>query len=86
MKRANVYLNFRGGLKHPITYDRLILLIRDPFDTFISEWNRQNSGKHTGLASEKSFENKKKWEDFIEKQLKDWEEFYVWQPEHYRLV
>ena len=35
--------------------------------------------------SERSFNNKKKWDDYIKKQLKDWEEFYIWQPEHYRL-
>ena len=50
--KQNVF-NFRGGLKHPVTYDRIILLIRDPYDAFISEWNRENSGKHTGIAPEK---------------------------------
>ena len=37
-------------------YDRVILLIRDPFDSLLAEFHRQFSGEqHTGFASIEKF-------------------------------
>ena len=34
----------------PKIYDRVILLIRDPFDSLLAEFNRRKSESHTGLG------------------------------------
>ena len=42
--------------KQPEVYDRVILLIRDPFDSLLAEFHRQFSGEqHTGFASIEKF-------------------------------
>ena len=56
-----VEFNFRKFYDGPHKYDKVILLVRDPFDTLLAEWNRQNSGEsHTGIAPIKSFSDKVK--------------------------
>ena len=42
--------------KQPKVYDRVTLLIRDPFDSLLAEFHRQFSGEqHTGFASIEKF-------------------------------
>ena len=61
-------------------------MVRDPFDTLLAEWNRQNSGEsHTGIAPIKSFSNKKKWKKYVAEQLKLWQNFYTYYVDEYRL-
>jgi hypothetical protein len=70
---------FRGGNSHPTKprkFDRVILLIRDPFDRLVSEWNRENSGSHTGSASLKSFSNKARWEKYVKNALNNWQDLH----------
>jgi hypothetical protein len=65
-------------------YDRVILLVRDPFDTLLSEFNRRKSGAdHTGLASVDNFANKE-WTHFVEKQCNEWKEFYKFYVDNYK--
>ena len=68
----------------PKKYDRVILLIRDPFDTLIAEWNRLYSKSHTGIASEKEVNNTEKWNEYISTQSKNWEDFYTYYIENYK--
>ena len=63
----------------------MILLIRDPVDTLIAEWNRRNTNSHTGIVSEKVFSNKVKWNDYVKKQSKIWEDFYMYYVDNYQL-
>ena len=69
------FINFRGnnipkqyagiGKDWPSKYDRVILLIRDPFDTLLAEYNRRKSGDdHTGIAPIKEFSNSN-WERYV---------------------
>jgi len=79
--------DFRGGNKNPKApkkFDRVILLIRDPFDRLVSEWNRENSGSHTGSASLKSFSNKARWEKYVKNALNSWQEFYTFYYDNYQ--
>ena len=78
---------YRGGNNHPTKprkFDRVILLIRDPFDRLVSEWNREKSGSHTGSASLKSFSNKAGWEKYVKNGLKNWQEFYTYYYDNYQ--
>ena len=84
---TKILSSFRGGNKHPKVpkkFDRVILLIRDPFDRLVSEWNRENSGSHTGTASLKSFSNKAKWEKYVKNTLNNWQEFYTFYFDNYQ--
>ena len=70
----------------PNEYDKVILLVRDPFDTLLAEWNRQNSGEsHTGIAPIKSFSDKNKWKKYVAKELMLWKNFYTYYVDEYRL-
>ena len=81
-----VEFNFRKFYDGPHKYDKVILLVRDPFDTLLAEWNRQNSGEsHIGIAPIKSFSNKKKWKKYVAEQLKLWQNFYTYYVDEYRL-
>ena len=54
-----------AGKDWPSKYDRVILLIRDPFDTLLAEYNRRKSGDdHTGIAPIKEFSNSN-WERYV---------------------
>ena len=78
---------YRGGNnkpKKPKKFDRVILLIRDPFDRLVSEWNRENSGSHTGSASLKSFSNKARWEKYVKNALNNWQDFYTYYYDNYQ--
>ena len=84
-----ILFSFRGGNKQnqkqvPKKFDRVILLIRDPFDRLVSEWNRENSGSHTGSASLKSFSNKARWEKYVKNALNNWQEFYTSYYDNYQ--
>ena len=70
-------------------YDRVILLIRDPYDAILSEFHRQFSGvNQTGFASIEKFSescdaryfdfcrNGTLWEDAVKIFLKQWESHY----------
>ena len=52
-----------------------ILLVRDPVDCILSEFNRQAGGGHTGHAGVDSFkrEEGKRWKDFLKTKLIKWE-------------
>jgi len=55
-------------------FTKAILLIRDPFDSILAEFNRR-SGGHVGHASQEKFNRDKGrfWQDFVINKAKDWE-------------
>ena len=60
-------------------------MVRDPFDTLLAEWNGRNTNSHTGIASIKAFSNEKKWSTYVKKQLKLWQDLYIYYIDHYPL-
>jgi hypothetical protein len=55
-------------------FDAAILLVRDPFDSILAEFNRR-SGGHIGHASQEKFnkDNGQYWQDFVMTKAEDWE-------------
>ncbi|XP_055706313.1 WSCD family member AGAP003962 [Phlebotomus papatasi] len=56
------------------SFNRAILLVRDPLRAILAEFNRQ-SGGHVGFASPDRYKRTKGryWEQFVQKQLTAWE-------------
>ena len=56
-------------------FNKAIILVRDPFDSILAEFNRR-SGGHTGHASQEKFSREKGrfWKDFMRGKAKDWED------------
>jgi len=56
-------------------FSKAILLVRDPFDSILAEFNRR-SGGHIGHASQEKFNRDKGrfWQDFVINKAKDWED------------
>ena len=67
----------------PKFYDRVILLVRDPFDTLLAEFNRRKTENHTGLANLKEFQTKN-WIHYVETQAEWWKGFYKFFMENYQ--
>ena len=61
----------------------MILLIRDPFDTLLAEFNRRKSQNHTGLAPLQEFQTKN-WQHYVEKTSNEWKDFYKFFAENYK--
>jgi hypothetical protein len=55
-------------------FDAAILLVRDPFESILAEFNRR-SGGHVGHASQEKFSrnNGQFWQDFVMTKARDWE-------------
>ncbi|CAH1778829.1 unnamed protein product [Owenia fusiformis] len=53
-------------------YDKAILLLREPYDTFLAEFNRAKGGKKTGHAKKEAFT---KWDKFVTKSITEWSFF-----------
>jgi len=55
-------------------FEAAILLIRDPFDSILAEFNRR-SGGHIGHASPEKFKKNsgKVWTDFVTEKAREWE-------------
>ena len=52
-------------------FDRAILLVRNPFDSLVAEFNRKHGGGHTGLAVKEKWEEK--WQEFVTLWAGKWE-------------
>ena len=65
-----------------LKYDRVIVLIRNPFDAFLAEFNRRKSKSHTGFASDQMF--KKKWPHFFNYCLEYWKKFHLYYKMEYK--
>ncbi|XP_076804204.1 sialate:O-sulfotransferase 2-like [Clavelina lepadiformis] len=48
----------------PAGYDKVILIIRDPYETLLAEFNRRGTKNHTGVVAEEKFLGKG-WKKFI---------------------
>lgn len=74
--------------KYNEKYDKAVLLIRNPFDAFQSEFNRQKSQpnhRHTGFADTEVY--KHEWKSFVEIKQKFGENWYAFHKswiEHYK--
>jgi hypothetical protein len=55
-------------------FDSAILIVRDPFDSILAEFNRR-SGGHVGHTSQEKFSRDKGkfWQDFVIAKARDWE-------------
>lgn len=55
------------------TFDRLVLLVRDPFEALLAEFNRR-SGGHVGHAPAEKYKrnNGKYWRTFVESKAEEW--------------
>ena len=64
------------GEKSRAMYQGAILLVREPVDCILSEFNRERGGGHTGHAGKGHFHNEggKIWKDFLKTKLTKWEE------------
>ena len=77
MSRANKKFNLttrtygNGQFK---MYDMAILLVRDPYQAILSEFNRKKSG-HTSHAQMENFKSEK-WPKFVTEYTKLWREFH----------
>merc|ERR1719362_1825564 len=68
----------------PKKYDRVVLLIRNPMDTMLAEFNRRKSEhNHTGIAPLSEFSGKK-WTNYVESMIQKWEEFHMYFFDHYK--
>ena len=70
------YLNAENG--HPTRqFDKAILLIRNPHEAILSDFNRMKGG-HTGQAELDDFKSEK-WQEFFFTAVKEWKRFnLVW--------
>lgn len=68
-KSVLVVKTHQWGEKERKNYERSILLIRDPFNALLSEFNRQYGG-HLGHAQEMHF--KKEWKSYVFDAAKNW--------------
>lgn len=66
----------------PSKFDQVLLLIRDPFDALIAEFNRRQSESHVGHASLEAFTSKN-WFHYVENSSKEWFQFYKFYIETY---
>lgn len=57
-------------------FDRIILLVRNPFDTAQSAFNFYNGGGHKGYAFKTRFESQD-WPDFVQQMAGNWADFYI---------
>jgi len=52
--------------------DGIILVVRNPYNAIVSDFNRQTSDSHTGNTDLTKFKGKE-WDDFVFRHSKKWE-------------
>lgn len=57
-------------------FDKAILLVRDPFDAMLAEFNRQFGG-HIGHASTERFHQDHVWSSFVKRNTEGWYNFHT---------
>ena len=57
--------------------DAAVLLIRNPFDAILAEFNRNHGGGHTGHASREDFFDREVWYEKALDQAQRWRRLYV---------
>ena len=68
--------------KWPAKFDRVIVLIRDPFDALLAEFNRQHSHNQTGFAPDEKFESE--WSSYVSKVMDFWKGFHMYFKTQYQ--
>ncbi len=67
----------------PKHWDRVVVLVRDPFDTLLAEFNRRvANASHTGFAPQEVFESKR-WPNYVWKFSEEWKAFHEFFLEEY---
>lgn len=59
----------------------MVVIVRDPFDAFLAEFNRQHTHNHTGFAPESKFETD--WQPYVTKSTEFWKGFHVYFSREY---
>ena len=67
--------------KWPDKYDRVVVLVRDPFDALLAEFNRKHTKNHTGFASDEKFETE--WLPYVTNSIEFWRGFHVYFKNQY---
>lgn len=57
--------------------DAAVLLVRNPFDAILAEFNRNHGGGHTGHASREDFFDREVWYEKALDQAQRWRRLYV---------
>ena len=65
----------RCGAATIARFDRAILLVRNPFDSLVAEFNRKHGGGHTGLAVKEKWQEH--WQEFVAVWAGKWEKVYL---------
>nr|XP_002120962.3 WSC domain-containing protein 1-like [Ciona intestinalis] len=71
LKKCAIIKSHKETLQFSSHFDKLILVIRNPFDAILSEFNRCLSDSHTGFANQSSFTGKK-WPKFVPYKMQKW--------------
>jgi len=59
--------------------DRTLLIIRNPLDTLVSDFNLITSGSHDESILDSDFDLfKKEWNTFVKDEIRNWAEFHEW--------
>ncbi|XP_078486714.1 sialate:O-sulfotransferase 1-like [Ciona intestinalis] len=69
--KCAIIKSHKDTLQFSSHFDKLILVIRNPFDAILSEYNRCLSDSHTGFANQSSFTGKK-WPKFVPYKMQKW--------------
>ena len=59
-------------------FDKAVLIVRDPFDALVAEWNRQFAG-YIGHAPKSSFQSDggMEWKSYVYKGIQQWRDFNI---------
>lgn len=66
----------------PVKFDRVIVLVRDPFQALLAEFNRQQSHNQTGFAADEKFESE--WSNYLQKSMDFWKGFHMYFKSEYK--
>ena len=68
--------------KGPAKFDRAVVLVRDPFEALLAEFNRKQSHNKTGYAADEKFDTE--WQPYLSKSMDCWKDFYLYFKTQYK--
>ena len=68
--------------KWPAKFDRAVVLVRDPFEALLAEFNRQQSHNQTGYAPDEKFDTE--WQPYLSKSMDFWKGFHLYFKTQYK--
>ena len=60
----------------------IILVVRNPYDAILADFNRQASGSHTGTATAADFAESSMWQTFLPGHIKRWSASHLFYGEY----